>query len=182
MDKKSYLFSILDFFHTKNIDKVERILLQKAAYVQDFLKKDTGFSFEAYIYGPFSRDIGDTVDEMEFDEILETNSRYIWLNGDNPPDIRSSDTEKGRVREALECYYDNVLEGKTDFTSVELNGTVMFVMDVLELEAGNGELPDFDDVLKGVRKWKLDKFSEKKVRGAYDRVADSLWQMRGKAA
>ena len=181
MLKKHYLYAVLDFFKGENVS-VSKILLQKAVYALDFSKEKMGLTFEGYIYGPFCREISDIVSEMEYDDLVSVEKREIVLDKNAVlPDI-PQDVQK-RIHEILSCFYESVLQRKPSFEKAELYGTVMYVMDVLDLKGNSVDgCPAFDSVLESVRLWKRNKFSEDQVREPYDRILGSIWEIRAKAA
>lgn len=181
MEKKDYLCEVLDFFAKEGVS-VSKILLQKAVYALDFSKEKMGLTFEGYIYGPFCREIGDIVSEMEYGNLVSVDKREIHLTDnavlpDIPQDVRE------RIHAILSCFYESVLQRKPSFETAELYGTVMYVMDVLDLKDNSvGGTPAFDSVLESVRRWKRNKFSEDQIREAYDRILGSIWEIRARAA
>lgn len=183
MEKRDYIYAVLRFFQEKNLE-VSKILLQKAVYALDFSKIDMGLVFEGYIYGPFCREIGDVLNEMECDNLVEINGQSISINPDTIESQADLDLKFAeRINSILSCFYDKVLEKEVKFGVVELNGTVMYVMDVLDLteESPSQGVPSFDQVLEKVRLWKRDKFSESQIKETYRRILDSSWKLRQEA-
>jgi uncharacterized protein YwgA len=178
VNEKDFLVAIYNFFESRKV-KLTKILLQKAMYALDFVKEDTGFQFEAYHYGPFSRGLGELLAELRGDEKIKIDDNIVSFLDKQLKDreIPQAITEKaGKV---LGPFFDNILERKTNFQAVELNGTVMYVMDVLELEKGDGKVPDIGEVQEEVKKWKWLKFNEDEIRHAYDRIRSYMWTLRG---
>lgn len=191
-DKKDCLYSVLYFFKNRNLD-VSKILLQKAMYALDFVKVPMNLEFEAYTYGPFCREIGDILDKMEIDSLVEIEGKIIRLTPDAPAqDAGISEEECRHIEHILEQFVAILPDNDTSsFDMVELYGTVMYVMDVLNLEEWEetGEhreltatVPPFEKTWKEVVRWKRDKFCEAQVLAAYRRIEKTLWLERLAAA
>lgn len=186
-DKKDCLYSVLCFFRSRDLD-VSKILLQKALYALDFVKVPMSLEFEAYTYGPFCREIGDILDEMEIDSLVEIDGKIIRLTPEAPArDIGISEREYARIESILEQFVAILPDKDTSsFDMVELYGTVMYVMDVLDLEesekpgehCGHATPPPFEKTWKEVLRWKRDKFCEDQVLDAYRRIEKTLWRVR----
>ena len=191
-DKKDCLYAVLCFFKGRGL-VVSKLLLQKSMYALDFVKVPMGLEFEAYTYGPFCREISAILDRMEIDGIVRVEGKNIELGADDSishPEI--SEEERTYIGNILEQFVEIIPDGDTSsFDMVELFGTVMYVMDVLDLEESeNGEStacattppPPFEKALEEVRRWKQDKFREDQIDEAYRRIADTLWKARLQAA
>jgi hypothetical protein len=181
MDRPNFLVAVYNFFRSRNVE-LSKILLQKAMYALDFAKEETGFQFEAYYYGPFSRGLGELLAELRGDEKIKIDDNVISFLDESLKGEKISQTVTDKVEKILTPFFENVLEKKTDFQEVELNGTVMFVMDVLELEKKDGEIPGIDEVQKHVKKWKWLKFNENEIKDAYARIQNYMWKLRDEAA
>jgi uncharacterized protein YwgA len=181
MEKEDYLVAIYNFFHSRNVN-LSKILLQKAMYALDFTKEETGFQFEAYHYGPFSKELGESLAELRGDEKITIKDNVITLSEESPMNREIPQDVTEKVAKVLTPFIDNVLEGKTDFNSVELNGTVMFVMDVLELAKDDGAIPDIAEVRNGIKRWKWMRFNDDEIKRAYARIGRYMWDFRDNVA
>ena len=181
MDKSDFLVAVYNFFKSRNV-ALSKILLQKTMYALDFAKEETGFQFEAYLYGPFSRGLGELLAELCGDEKIKIDDNIISFLDESLKGRKIPPAITDKVEKILTPFFDKVLERETSFQAVELNGTVMFVMDVLELEKDDGKIPDINEVQENIREWKWLKFSENEIKDAYARIQNYMWELRGKAA
>jgi uncharacterized protein YwgA len=60
---------------------IGRVRLQKAVYLMDRLGFSSGFFFEYYHYGPYSRDIDDAVSDAKAFELVEEEIHYRQTDG-----------------------------------------------------------------------------------------------------
>jgi hypothetical protein len=181
MEKENFFVAVCEFFKSKGVE-LSKILLQKAMYALDFAKEDTGFQFEAYHYGPFSKGLGELLAELRGDDKIKIDDNIITfpeqslMNREIPPSVTK------KVEKILLPFWDEVLERRADFDSVELKGTVMYVMDVLEIEKGDGVIPPLDEVRESVKRWKRQKFSDAEIKRAYDCIREHMWALREESA
>lgn len=182
MSKRDYVLHALIFFKNRGLE-TEKILLQKAIYAFDFSREPIDMIFEAYTYGPFCKEIGGILREMEMDDVLEVNGDKICLaQSVDEKNFVLDEGDRSRLNNILEIFFHDILGGNTSFKNVELCGTVMYVMDVLNIENDfSNEPPVLDEVVKEVRRWKLKKFGEDKISDVYGRIISKLWQIRNVA-
>lgn len=150
-------------------------------YLFDFLKEPLKMNFEAYTYGPFCREIPKILEDMEIDGdvILERNNISLARQAESDEKKHMRPEDKERLDRYLNIFYNDILQGNISFGRVELYGTVMYVMDVLDVEAGCREAPPtLPQVFEAVLHWKKNKFSKRKIEEAYLRISEHLWHLR----
>lgn len=180
MGGEDFIIAIYNFFKSKNVE-LSKILLQKAMYSLDFVGENTEFQFEAYTYGPFSRGLGELLADLRGDDKINIDDNTITFPEKSSMNREANQDIAEKTKKILSPFLDKVLEGDTEFGSVELNGTVMFVMDVLGLKNENGKIPVIDEVLEGVKRWKWLRFRDDEIKKAYGRIQKNMWELRGAA-
>jgi len=156
----------------KELDKrnipASKIVLQKLV----FFLRETGipltYSFEPYLYGPYSRELADDLDELVFwDEI-------IWDDGDySPVENYVPQLDEG-IAEYIRCgitKFSDIVDRDYEFDSMEIFGTVLYCIKSLD---EIGEDTDFESVLDEFEEWKGNKYEDDIIEGMYTAIMEHI--------
>ncbi len=145
---------------------LEKMVIQKLVH---FLKDNTiniGVKFRPYLYGPYSEDLANELDEMVFwGEIKEHDKEYEII--DLPAEKYALPPEKQEKLIAGIDLFRKTVNDDFRFSNLELLGTMLHCFRAFE---ALGEDTPFDDVKVEFKKWKKNKFTEEEIRNAYDRI------------
>lgn len=164
VERSNQLFKhVLNWMHEKNIE-TSKIAMQKMLF---FLKEcgiSMRFEFDAYTYGPFSRQVMDVAKELEYaGEINITRTHYELGSS-------FSDTLPEKQKENLDKKLDNffsLIGGDFSFDNLELFGTALYCIKALQ---ENGIEPDANGVLQEFQAWKGTKYSNNDIESAYEKL------------
>ena len=154
---------VLAWMFEKNIS-TSKIAIQKTL----FFLKESGismrFDFDAYIYGPFSKQIMDAAKELEYaGEITVSHSDYNLASSfsDTLPE-----KEKINLDEKLDKF-TSLINKDFSFDNLELFGTILYCIRALQ---ENGMKPDPNDVIQEFQAWKRTRYSDKNIENAYGKL------------
>ena len=164
VERSNQIFKhVLAWMHKKNIE-TSKIAMQKTLF---FLKEQgisMRFEFDAYAYGPFSRQVMETAEELEYAGEITVNPTYYELAS------AFSDTlpkkEKKNLNKKLDKF-SSLIGGDFSFNNLELFGTVLYCIRALQ---ENGMEPDSNDVIQEFHAWKGSKYSDKNIENAYGKL------------
>lgn len=164
VEKSNQIFKhVLAWMRDKNIE-TSKIAIQKTLF---FLKEcgiPMRFEFDAYTYGPFSKQIMDAAKELEYAEkITISHSDYELASSftDTLPE-----KEKTNLDEKLNKFTD-LINRDFSFDNMELFGTVLYCIRALQ---ENGMEPDSNDVIQEFQAWKGTRYSDKNIENAYGKL------------
>ena len=80
---------------------VGRVRLQKAAYLLDRLGMESGFQYEYYHYGPFSRDLDNAVADAQAFGFLEEEFEHRQVDGARYSIFRLTDDKQNALPETI---------------------------------------------------------------------------------
>ena len=164
VERSNQIFKhVLAWMHKKNIE-TSKIAMQKTLF---FLKEcgiSMRFEFDAYTYGPFSRQVMEAAKELEYAGEISVNHTHYEL----VPSF--SDTLPEKQRKNLDKKLDkfsSLIDGDFRFDNLELFGTVLYCIRSLQ---ENGMGPDSNDVIQEFQAWKGTKYSNKNIENAYGKL------------
>ena len=148
-----------------------RVQLQKIVYFCKALGADVSANYKLYIYGPYSQQVADTLQDCVVDDILTEKNGEIWKGDefDNFVQFISargnvlSGTSKEIVRDVL-----NICAPLTTH-QLEITATTFFINRQLKTLYGSN---DKEQVIKHVTAAKGSRFSDAEIEEAYARVQD----------
>ena len=97
LKNSDYVFTVIKNLRDSE-HSIQKILLQKAVYLFDFLREPVDLIFEAYTYGPFCRKIASILDEMEEEGIVEVTRREICIKNDYSEDFQLPPEDAERLK------------------------------------------------------------------------------------
>lgn len=165
VERSSQIFKhVLAWMHKKNIE-TSKIAMQKTLF---FLKEcgiSMRFEFDAYTYGPFSKQIMDAAKELEYaGEITVSHSNYKLTSS-------FSDTLPGKQRGNLDknlYKFSSLIDRDFSFDNLELFGTVLYCIRALQ---ENGMELNLKKVIQEFQAWKGTRYSDKNIENAYKRLS-----------
>ena len=145
-----------------------KIVLQKLI----FFLRETGiplsYSFEPYLYGPYSRELADDLDELAFWD------KIIWYEGDySPVENYVPQLDEG-IAEYIRCgitKFSDIVDRDYEFDSMEIFGTVFYCIKSLN---EIGEATDLDSVLDEFGEWKGDKYEDDIIEDMYTAIMEHI--------
>lgn len=164
VERSNQIFKhVLAWMHKKNIE-TSKIAIQKTLF---FLKEnDTSmrFEFDAYTYGPFSRQVVEAAKELEYaEEITVSRSDYELTSS-------FSDTLPEKERKNLDKKlnkFTRLINGDFSFDNIELFGTVLYCIRALQ---ENGMESNLKKVIQEFQAWKGTKYSDENIENAYGKL------------
>lgn len=150
--------------------KAGKIQIQKLVY---FLKKlgiRVPYSYVILRYGPFSGQLGDKIEDMEFNQMIESkdpSGTDYYLKIEEQDLIDYNEEQYNLINRKL----NKVIEilPSLDFNDLELFATVHYCYDSLNIiydEVGEQRL------INEVKKWKGEKFTEAEILDAFNRMEE----------
>jgi uncharacterized protein YwgA len=149
---------------------IGRTHIQKIPYVLKALGVPVSFSYQLYLYGPYSQDITFALDDLLADDVIDDVSDYkerysSFVVGE------SADELIEKFKEYLEPHKDTIekvveIFSKFSPEQLELFTTLHYIY--LEEKASSDTLPSKNDFIETFKKVKGDKFSEKEIEEMLD--------------
>lgn len=143
---------------------------QKIFYFLTEAGVPTGLSYTLYHYGPYSAELDFQTDTLELNGIIEVNEYgmgYRITKGKKVDELLVSSSD-------YESIIDDVLAKLpiNDPMQLELLSTTHYVAKV---QRDIYDIQNEDEIIKEVIKVKKDKFSEYRIREAYQKLVDDNW-------
>jgi len=154
---------VLAWMHKNNIE-TSKIAIQKALF---FLKENgvsMRFDFDAYTYGPFSRQVMDAAKDLEYaGEITVSHRDYKLASSfsDTLPEKEKTNLDKKLDK------FTSLINRDFSFDNLELFGTVLYCIRALQ---ENGMEPDSNEVIQEFQAWKGTKYSDENIENAYEKL------------
>lgn len=142
---------------------MDKIVVQKLFYFLDVQGFRLGLRFRPYTYGPYSFELADKLDDMDFwDEIGETRSSYFLKNGIKVYDALTD--EKMDKLSLIIQKFMKIVNSNFSFQNMELLGTILYCRESIVF---SGEKPTGDLVVKEFKEWKGELYSEEDIRNGF---------------
>lgn len=145
-----------------------KIQLQKIIYFLQYMDVKIPYSYVISRYGPFSGELSDKMEQMEYKELIEKRdqSGKDYVLKVNETDLRNYE------REDYDKISDKIVEiigflPSLEFNQLELYATVHYCYDSLKLFY---EDVNNDTLVKEVKKYKDNKFSKGEIINALDKL------------
>ena len=154
---------VLAWMSEKNIE-TSKIAIQKTLF---FLKEcgiPMRFEFDAYTYGPFSKQIMDAAEELEYAGEITVSHRDYELASSFTDTL--PEKEKTDLDEKLDKF-TGLINKDFSFDNMELFGTVLYCIRALQ---ENGMEPDSNDVIQEFQAWKGTRYSDENIENAYEKL------------
>lgn len=176
MELKAFIIQLLN---EKGGEIHGRVQLQKIVYFCKAMGVKVNASYKLYIYGPYSQQVADALQDCVMDDILKESNGIIRKGMDFDEYMQSiadsenilSDTSRKIVKEVLQrC---NQLTTK----ELEITATTFFIDRQQKALFGSDSK---ETVIKRVSKAKGNRFAESEIEDSYQRVANDFWPLERK--
>lgn len=164
VERSNQIFKhVLAWMHRKNIE-TSKIAMQKILF---FLKEKgipMRFEFDAYTYGPFSRQVMDAAKDLEYAGEITVSRRDYNLTSsfsDTLPENEKTNLDKKLNK------FSSLINKDFSFDKLELFGTVLYCIRALQ---ENGIKLNFKKVIQEFQAWKGTKYSDKNIENAYGKL------------
>ena len=165
VERSSQIFKhVLAWMHKKNIE-TSKIAMQKTLF---FLKEkgiSMRFEFDAYTYGPFSKQIMDAAKELESAGEITVNHSDYKLASSFFDTLNENESEK--LDKKLDKF-SSLINGDFSFDNLELFGTVLYCIRALQ---ENGMELNLKKVIQEFQAWKGTRYSDKNIENAYKKLS-----------
>jgi len=172
MNHMDYVIGVVIKSLKENGEKAGKIQLQKFIYFLKSLGIKIPYSYVIAKYGPYSSELSKKLEEMEFNDYIQgiNNYNYEISNPEknNILNIINNDEKYQNVIEEFQRIYEML--PSVDFDDIELYSTVHYCYNSLRIIKDDISL---DEVIREVKKWKDNKFSDEKIRDAYEKLDES---------
>lgn len=160
---KKIIANVLRYLDSNGFS-MKKIVIQKSL----FFLKDFGLpirvKFVPYLYGPYSKDLSNAIDEMIFwDEIKETEDCYEIKNLDDYEPISAVSTGMDKVK--------TLVNNDLGFINLELYSTGLYCFRALDAFKDSTDISTFIEEFKA---WKKEKFPDDKIEECYENLK-SKW-------
>lgn len=164
VERSNQIFKhVLAWMREKNIE-TSKIAIQKTLF---FLKEcgiPMRFEFDAYTYGPFSKQIMDAAKELEYaGEITVSHSDYKLTSSFSNT---LPEKEKKNLDKKLDKF-TSLINGDFSFDNLELFGTVLYCIRALQ---ENGMESNLKKVIQEFKAWKGTRYSDNNIENAYGKL------------
>ncbi|MFH1640116.1 MAG: hypothetical protein ABIB93_07420 [Chloroflexota bacterium] len=158
---KQILKYVIDRLSTMD-HPTDKVVVQKVVFYLREIGVPVTYSFEPYMYGPYSRDLSDDADELDFlDELTIYDNKYT--KGARFVLSQQLNRYKSLINKGI-TDFASIVSNDFDFEAMELFGTVLYCIRVLQ---EMGETPSFTNVLHEFRDWKGENYSGDAIKKAY---------------
>lgn len=165
MEKREDLIKAAINYLEKNNLEPSKIAVQKIIY---FLKEKSAavpFEFEPFSYGPFSRELSFTADDLCTNQEIMITRRHYKKGPEFSLDMPEEDLNK---LNRLMHEFNTLVNENFSFDNLELYGTVIYCFQTLK-DFVEG-MPTVDEVIQEVKTWKGNKFSDQTINTVYEKI------------
>ena len=171
MKKREVLKLVLEAMQGMGIE-LSKINIQKIIFFLEDVDVPVYFKYDVYLYGPYSHELQEELDDMVFwDELeKEDNSKYkIEPDPTGTQEENKIDTElQDKIKESIRDFSE-IVDGSFSFDNVEIAGTLLYCIRALE----NYDIePDKENVIEEFKKWKGSKYPTNKIETIYKKITD----------
>ena len=147
---------------------VSKIVIQKLVYFLSESGLPLHYYFEPQKYGPFSVQLAQDLDDLEFWEEIDLNGvKYVYKG----EDLSLNPGLMEKVDEKIDVF-QRIAEGNLSFDAMEIVGTLIYCAKAL---LRSGMKPDFQPVYDEFVAWKGDKYVNKQdmVQRLFDSIVEN---------
>ena len=170
MKRKDALKLVLKIMKEKGI-RLTKINIQKIVFfLKEFNNIPVYYNYEVYLYGPYSSELQDELDDMAFwDEIKKKNrAEYDIIDSDFK--VNSNEEIENSIRENI-SKFGKIIDNNFSFDNVEIAGTLLYCIAALK----NFDIePNKENVIEEFKQWKGNKYPETKVREIYNKLKERI--------
>jgi hypothetical protein len=166
MDLQSFIVQLVE----KNSGEIAgRVRLQKLVYFCKALGADINTNYKLYIYGPFSQQVADTLQDCVLEDILLEENGIIREGTEFNAYMESSEILNNPLPEQSEQILNDVLELCRPLSTrdLEITATAFFIDRQQKVLFG---CHDQNIVIEKVTHAKGNRFSENEINASYQRV------------
>ena len=164
MNRLELLKFVIDYLK-RNYNVSSKIAIQKTLY---FLKQRNfpiDYTFGAYTYGPFSKEIMQDADRLASQNQIIIND--INYDVDSDSQINLSEQEMENISSFID-EFAHLINSNFDFNNLELIASVIYCIETLN---EFGEDINFENVFEELKHWKRHKYNSSEARSAYNVVS-----------
>ena len=165
MKKRENLVKAVINYLERNDLEPSKIAVQKIIY---FLKEkgvEISLEFEPFSYGPFSRELSFTADDLSTNQEIMITRRHYKKGPEFSLDMPEEDFDK---LNRLMHEFKTLINENFSFDNLELYGTVIYCFQTLK-DFVDG-VPTVDEVIQEVKTWKGNKFSDQIINTVYEKI------------
>lgn len=152
---------------------LHKIVLHKFAYFLETQGINTGLRFQPAQYGPYSHELSEVLDDLEFWEYIDlVRHTYKINNLDEFTDEHDESITLDRLDE-LASAFSVIAKNSYDFKNMELIGTVLYCARTLKFI--NVDIDD-DAIIRDFQGWKEDKYTKQEIKTTIDNLRPYLPQ------
>lgn len=178
MELQSFIVQLVD----KNGGEIAgRVRLQKLVYFCKALGADLNVNYKLYIYGPFSRQVADTLQDCVLDDILLEQNGAIQKGEEFDSYLKdAADCTEASTDRSSEIPEDVLaLCGPLSTRELEITATTFFIDRQQKVLFG---CDDKDNVIEKVTRAKGNRFSGEEIEDSYQRVINQYLPLAEKYA
>jgi uncharacterized protein YwgA len=165
---KEILKKVLVRLNNSNIP-LDKVLLHKLMFFLQETGAPVTYRFEPYTYGPFSFEMMEELNDMNYWNEINILGDRIQIGGDLKYDLEK---EVEDLVDGLIGQFHELVEQDFSFNNLELYGTALYCYRVLQ---ETEDIVTIDDFEKEFTAWKADKFNQQDIQSTYHKL-DHLLQ------
>ena len=141
-----------------------KILVQKTLYYLTCKGIETGYSFEAYTYGPFSMEIMDDADVLHRQNEIEV-EKHCYKRGEEFEAPHLDADKETDIKSLIDHFLYEVLDENFTFENIELMGSAIFINQNHKDLTKRG-------LFESLSQWKPGKYDKDRISQAFAKLSE----------